>query len=157
MSDEHSWILGVWNHTSRRHALLCNEGDSAWFYLTKPGPNGPGSPGIVASAFVYNLVSPPPKLTDVRSWAPGAPPAAEGFAGPGAYVSNLPADGWEIHWSEDGESVALLREGEPMTMIVGPGHETYSRHLLKEGGWGRPWSATVYHRTFGDADPRGRG
>ena len=82
---EHGWILGEWNQRSGRHAIFCDEGESAWFYLTEPGPNGPGCPRVVASVFVCNLVHSPPKLTEVRAWAPGPPPAAEGFAGPDAY------------------------------------------------------------------------
>ena len=147
---EHGWILGEWNQLSGRHAIFCDEGDSAWFYLTEPGPNGPGCPRVVASVFVCNLVSLPPKLTEVRAWAPGPPPAAEGFAGPDAYLPGLAADEWAVRWSHDGHSGALTHAGRPVAMIVGPEHDLFSRNLVKAGGWGRPWSRAVFRDTFGD-------
>lgn len=141
-------ILAVWNPVSQRHALFCDEGDSAWLYLTQPGENGPECPPVVASVFVCNRVETAPSFTKLARWAPGPPPAAEGYAAPGAYYPTLEGLDWGIRWSLDGDSVALLQGEDPVAMIVAPNFELYSRYLLKEGGWGLPWSDAVYRHAF---------
>jgi hypothetical protein len=60
---------------SGRTATFEDDGTLAWLYLSGPGTTAP-----IADAWVCNRVS-PPAASEVGSYRPGPPPAAEGYAG----------------------------------------------------------------------------
>ena len=82
-----------------------DDGNSAWLYLSDSD-----TARVVAVAWAYNRVPPPP-MTQLESFRPGPPPAAEGFAGPEALCADPSAHRWSLQWSADGDSVAVLRDG----------------------------------------------
>jgi hypothetical protein len=53
-------------------------------------------------------------------------------------------------WSLDGNAVSVLIDGVPTGfLILGErGHGGYSRHLIKEGPWGRPWNEERFRKVF---------
>lgn len=130
--------------TSGRTATAEDDGTSAWLYLSEPG-----GPRVVADAWVYNRVPPPPRER-VASYRPAPPPAAEGFAGPDALCPDPAAHRWSLLWSADGESVALVRDGVPLALVARAGRPGYSRLLARPGPWGAPWDEAAYRAAVTD-------
>src|SRR5262249_31117335 len=115
-----------------------DDGTSAWLYLSAPD-----TPRVVADAWAYNRVPPPP-ASRVASYRPGPPPAAEGYAGPGALCAEPSAHAWSLLWSADGESVALLRDGVALALIALARRPGYSRLLTRSGPWGHVWDERLF-------------
>jgi hypothetical protein len=134
---------------SERHAVSgrCgtfeDDANSAWLYLSEPDTTR-----ITADAWVYNRVSPPSR-SHVSSYSPGPPPAAEGFAGPGAFCADPSAHRWSLRWSADGESLAVLRDGVALGLIARAGRPGYSRLLARSGPWGLVWDEGLFHAVMG--------
>ncbi len=129
---------------SLRHAILEDDGTSAWLYLTEPD-----KPKPVADTWVYNRIKAPSR-EEVRAYQGGPPPAAEGCAGPNALCSDPHDHEWALLWSSAGDSVAVVRDGMPLACIVS-GHERgFCRDLVGDGPWGNTWSYEVYRDVFGE-------
>lgn len=118
---------------SGRHGTFEDDGTSAWLYLSEPD-----TPRVAADAWAYNRVPPPP-VAQVGAYRPAPPPAAEGFAGPEALCPPPAAHRWELRWSADGESVAVLRDGVALALIARAGRPGYSRLPARSGPWGAVW------------------
>jgi hypothetical protein len=129
---------------SKRCAVFEDDGVVAYLYLSQPG-----SQTIVADAWVYNRVD-APDPADVNSYRPDPPPAAQGFAGERAQVSQPFARRWSFCWSADGHSVAICADGTPLAFIRAARRPGFSRNLNQTGPWGEPWSEEIYAATFGD-------
>ena len=111
-------FLSDQNAQSLRHAVVEDDGDVAYLYLTAPQ-----STTIAASAWIYNRASSPltpPPLT--RDWA--------------------------LLWSHDGHSVAILADGLPMACIVNATNPGYSRGLTAPTSLGTTWDHAIYARVF---------
>jgi hypothetical protein len=116
---------------SRRHAILEDDGTSAWLYLTAPD-----DPRPIADVFVYNRHAPADRLEDVAGSGP--PPIVTAFAAPGAVVSTPQRSTWRFHWSADGESVALKRDGVAVALIPSRRRRGYTAAVAAECPWGAP-------------------
>jgi hypothetical protein len=146
--NEHLF-LGEQHPVSRRRGTFEDDGTSAWLYLSEPRTHR-----VVADAWAYNRVPPPP-VSQVESYRPSPPPAAEGYAGPEALCLDPTAFGWGLRWSADGESVAVLRDGVAMALIARAGRPGYSRLLAKTGPWGAVWDEQVFREVMGESAERG--
>ncbi len=128
--------------SSRRFAVLEDDGTSAWLYLTEPDSRKPAG-----DAWVYNRIAAPPSEA-IKSYRGGPPPAAQGYASDSALCIAPTTHEWSFLWSSVGESVAVLMDDEPMACIVAGTKGGYSRELVKEGPWGHPWCNKLYEATF---------
>ena len=128
---------------SRRFAVLEDDGNSAWLYLTEPNCERP-----CADAWVYNRIAPPSR-EDVASFRPSPPPAAAGFARDTALCASPEKHQWAFLWSADGESVAVTKDGQAVACIIAGKKRGYSRELVKDGPWGSVWSDSVFAEAFG--------
>jgi hypothetical protein len=137
-------FLAEQHPVSGRQATFADDGTSAWLYLSEAG-----TPKVIADAWVYNRVPPPP-LSEVRSYRPGPPPAAEGYAAPEALCANPSAHRWSLVWSADGESIALLRDGIALALIARAERPGYSRFLCKTGPWGSVWDEELFRGVIGE-------
>jgi hypothetical protein len=137
-------FLGEKHPVSGRRGTFEDDGTSAWLYLSEPD-----SPRVIADAWVFNRVAPPP-VSRVASYRPGPPPAAEGYAGPGALCAVPAAHEWSLLWSADGESVAVLRDGVALALIARAGRPGYSRLLAKSGPWGLVWDEELFREVTGE-------
>ena len=142
-------FLGEQHSVSGRRGTFQDDGTSAWLYLSEPGTGR-----VIADVWAYNRVPAPP-LSKVGSYRPGPPPAAEGYAGPGALCPDPSAHRWELRWAADGESVALLRDGVALALIARAERPGYSRLLAKPGPWGAVWDEQLFREVMGEAaEPR---
>jgi len=141
MSDE-TLFLENEHPTSRRLAVLEDDGTSVWLYVTEPNSRKP-----TADAWVYNRIAAPP-ASAIESYRGGPPPAVQGYASDSALCGDPIAHRWSFIWSSDGESVAVAKDGEPAAFIVVGNKHGYSRELVKDGPWGHPWSNELFASTF---------
>ncbi len=76
------------------------------------------------------------------------PPAALGFASDTALCASPQKHAWVFLWSADGESAAVIKDGQPVACIVAAKKTGYSRELVKDGPWGNVWSDRVFGEAF---------
>jgi hypothetical protein len=141
MSDENLFLDNK-HPVSRRLAILEDDGTSGWLYLCDVDSLKP-----VADAWVYNRIA-APAVETIQSYHRDPPPAAQGYASEHAFCKDPSAYEWSFIWSQDGESVAVAKDGEVVAFIVGGQKGGYSRELVQEGPWGHPWSEGQFRSTF---------
>ncbi|QEL13939.1 hypothetical protein [Limnoglobus roseus] len=139
-------FLGEQHPVSGRRGTFEDDGNSAWLYLTEARTDR-----VIADAWVYNRV-PPPSLSQVASYRPAPPPAAEGYASADALCAEPTAYEWSLQWSADGESVAVLRDGVALGLIARGGRPGFSRLLVKAGPWGQPWDEERFRSVMGEQE-----
>jgi hypothetical protein len=128
--------------TSRRRAVFESTDAAGYLYLSSPDGHT-----IVADAWVCNTIDAPPPA-QIRTYRPGPPPAARGYATPDALMRDPDAHQWSFFWSADGHSVAICADGVPLAFIRAAQRPGYSRHLARSGPWGEPWSDGIFAAVF---------
>jgi hypothetical protein len=141
MPDE--LFLSERHPASGRHAILQDDGRCGWLYLTEGHASRP-----VSDVWVFNRI-PAPAPDQVRTYRPAPPPAAEGYAGDAALISAPAESHWSFQWAEDGEAVAVLRDGKPLAFDRAEQKHGFCRQLMRDGPWGRVWSDEAFEETFG--------
>jgi hypothetical protein len=136
-------FLSEQHPVSRRFASFDDDGTSAWLYLTEPNSRRP-----IADAWVYNRI-PAPRREDIGSFRPSPPPAAIGFASETALCLSPAKHEWCFRWSENGESVAIMKDGQAVACIIAGNRRGYSRELVTNGPWGKVWSEVEFTKEFG--------
>jgi hypothetical protein len=122
--------------------VVANEGASVWLYLTERDGKKP-----IADCWLLNTVLPP---TELHKYPAGksAPPATQAYAGPDAQRP-VPVEGTvEFRWSDDGESVAVLVNGDLLGFIAEGSTRGFSKHLVASGPFGRPLDRGLYATLF---------
>ena len=115
-----------------------------WLYLTAPGTKRPERDCPVFSTA---------PLAEKVDWAAirdsGAPPPlSKDVASSEAMVSRPVTGKFEAIWSSDGRSVALLRSGRCIAMIVAGAQRGHSRALAVESPLGLPFDDALAAATF---------
>lgn len=129
---------------SGRFAILEADADCAWLYLTASG-----QPQLEEDAFAFSpgpLVTKDEAMAAAKAGAP--PPLASEFASPIAVLTGTKPEEFAFKWSVDGESVAVLRNHDPIAMIVTGEKRGFSKALAKSGFYGEPWDQQLYEATF---------
>ena len=145
MSDDEGFVLDRRHPASRRRAILDVNGRCAWLYLTLPD-----NMRIDREAFVFS-----PGLLVTLDEAFGAakasqpPPLAADYASACAVIVDARREHFAFRWSDDGQSVAVLYQGDPIAMIIADTDHGFSRALGRSGFYGYPWNSDVYVDTFG--------
>lgn len=137
------------HETSRRAALIAEEGESVWLYLTEPGGGQ-----IVADCWLFNRV-PAPSGEEVRARRAefrerGVPPPASQEVIDQAALLGGPLDESRASfvWSADGEAVAAWLDGQ-LAGFIAPGESRgYSAHLRTRSPWGQPLLVERYDQLF---------
>jgi hypothetical protein len=143
MPDEEGLFLCEQHPLTRRHAVLEDDGQTIWLYLTVPD-----SPKPVTDVWVYNRV-PAHSVEKTSSFAPSPPPVPVGYAGEGGLLIDPQSHVWAFVWSSDGEAVALEKDGESVAFVRAGQKPGFSRQLVKDGPWGHAWSEGEYRAIFG--------
>ena len=130
---------------SRRFADFEDDGTTGYLYLTEPN----GSK-IAKDCWVYNRI-PAPEPSELQSYRGLPPPAARGYAGPDAERPEPPEGSVRFLWSVDGDAVCVVIADVPSGFVVigDGGHGGYSRHLIAESAWGKPWDEDRFGAVFG--------
>ena len=141
-AETHNLFLSEQNTVARRYAVLKDDGQTGWLYLTHPDATQP-----MADVWVFNRV-PPPRHEQIRSYAPSPPPAPVGYAGDFGLIEAPLKFRWLFIWSDDGEAVAVAKDGHPIAFILASRKHGFSRNLMRDGRWGMMWSEEAFEKTF---------
>ena len=143
-SDENGMFLTCQHATSRRHAIVDQSEGMIYFWLTEP-ESGRGVMGCP----LYSTV-PPPEAVDWELIARTgqSPPIMSDVASSEAVLANPVGSEFSAIWSPDGHSVAVVRGGRIVGMIVANATQGYSRALAKESAIGLPFDEALAMRTF---------
>ena len=128
---------------SKRSVIFEDDGKSSWLYLTEGDNLRP-----VSDAWVYNRIL-APNPSELDNFRPGPPPAPIGYTDDSAICSNPESSIWKFIWSEDGDSVSLLKDEQSCVFLTANSTTGYSRNLLTRGPWGKPWNEKLFCKIFG--------
>ena len=131
------------NSGSKRWAIVADEGDSVWLYLTEPESTRP-----IADCWLLNKVPAPDDITKYKD-AKSAPAATKAYVSPNALRPVPSEEDVEICWSADGNSVAVLLEGEVLGFIAAGSKYGWSKELVCDGPFGKPLNIKLYLELFG--------
>ena len=132
---------------SGRAALLEEDGDSCWLYLTAPG-----DAHLVADCWLYNCRV--FERAELRTWDRSRPPPApRELVGPAAVFGRAQRGRLTLRWSTDGGAVAALLDGQPLGYIAPDTRRGCHRALAAAGPWGAPFDEDQYGRLFGAVAP----
>src|SRR5512143_711531 len=132
--------------TSRRRAIVEDDGDSVWLYLTVPNGLSPS-----ADCWLYNRQA---VRSDIKTRPHDRPPPApDSVALPNSSRSSSLPERIQFQWDSDGESVAVSVDGEALGFILAGQRHGYSRYLHVVGPWGNPFDHSTYERVFGPSRP----
>ncbi|MGH9238901.1 MAG: hypothetical protein ACRD3G_12750 [Vicinamibacterales bacterium] len=137
-------IISARSEESGRTAVVHEEIDSVWLYLSRPGETRPE-----VACWVLNTSDAPPVPDFATYRGPSAPPPL-----PIAHVEGAPPDPrhgrWSLLWSRDGHAVAALLDDRPIAFIVAGQSRGYARYV-KAGAnpWALPWDEGSFAAAFG--------
>ncbi len=137
---------------SQRTAIIADEGDSVWLYLTDAGGEA-----VTADCWLMNRI-PAPRYADLAEHE-GAeryrdeglpPPAIAEVVADGAFRSvPLEATRCRFAWAANGESVAAYYEAELLGFIARGEPRGFSRFLRVPSPWGEPLDLERFGEVFG--------
>ncbi len=137
-------LLASRSSASGRTAIVSDEGDSVWLYLSRADSQQPER-----DCWLFNKSSAPP-APDARSYmSRGSPPPApaEMVAPNGVQEPPAPAR-WSFRWSARGDAVAVAIDGLEIGAVALEAPKGFALYLAKLGPWGRPWDASVIANLF---------
>lgn len=130
---------------SKRLAVLEDDGRVAFLYLTEPS-----IPKPVKDAIVYMRVQPIDAVDWERIKKTGDTPLLRrDLASPSAVITNPKAPEFSFNWSTDGESVAVLRNGQPLAFASAKNQYGYSRAVSVTSPLAIAWDEARYTTLFG--------
>jgi hypothetical protein len=139
-------VISEPHELSARTAIVADEGDSIWLYITESK-----SSDIVGACWMANAVG-VPDAPDLQSYTKQnlPPPAPAEVTHSGGAIEDALACNWELAWATDGQAACLFVDGEARGLITPSGG--YSRFLQLVCPWGKPWDNEVFQDLFGDQD-----
>ena len=130
---------------SKRYAVLEDNGKIAFLYLTEPG-----TPKPVKDAVVYIRVPPVEAVDWERIKKSGETPLLrKDLASPTAVIKNPKASEFKFKWSADGDSVAVLRDGQPLAFATIKERFGFSRAVSITSPLANAWDQARYTSLFG--------
>ena len=130
---------------SHRHAVLEDDGTIAYLYLTEPGSIRP-----VRDAVAYTRLAPAAKADPEQRRGNSEPaPLTAAVASGAAVIATPDAAEFSFVWAADGESVALLRSGQPLALSTAGEKLGYSKAVRTASALAHPWSEERFRELFG--------
>ena len=137
---------------SRRTAIIADEGDSVWLYLTDASGEE-----VTADCWLMNRI-PAPRYADLAAHegaeryreAGHPPPAIAEVVADGAFhPAPLEASRCRFTWAANGESVAAFYETELLGFIARGEPRGFGKFLRVASPWGEPLDLERYAEVFG--------
>ncbi len=133
------------NPVSKRYAVLEDNGKIAFLYLTEPG-----MPKPMKDAVVYTRVPPVDTVDWERIKKSGETPLLrKDLASSTAVIKNPKASEFKFKWSADGDSVAVLRDGQPLAFASVKERFGYSQAVNATSPLANAWDQARYSSLFG--------
>ena len=128
---------------SRRTAVIAEEIDSIWLYLSAPGEQKPQR-----DCWLLNTTAVVHEQSYYRQRG-APPPAPADRVGPEGVASPPATERWSVQWSVDGHSVAALLDGLPIGVISATGRGGMARFIgTGADPWALPWDEDAYRAVF---------
>jgi hypothetical protein len=146
-------LVALKHDRSLRTAIVTDEGDSVWLYLTHPDELR-----IAADCWLLNRAAALPsdvlrsRFEEYRSQALPPPAPAEAVGPDSLRTGVLEAADVTVAWSRAGEAVAVWVDEQPVGYISPGARRGHSRHLAAAGPWGEHWDEAEFRRLFLSAD-----
>jgi hypothetical protein len=128
---------------SRRTAVIAEEIDSVWLYLSAAGNETPER-----DCWLLNTTTTPREMAFYRER--GAPPPAPIDRVEHGGVLSAPGQ-WSVIWSASGDAVAALLNALPIGFVSAPDQRGWARYMRAgAGSWAKPWDEDTYRTLFVD-------
>jgi hypothetical protein len=128
-------LLKSTSAVSGRTAVVFEEEDSVWLYLTAPG-----SGRRERACWLFNKPSAPPDPEMAIYRAQSAPPPAPAsYIIPGGVREPAAAERWIFTWSRSGDAVVAAVDGLPLGFASISEKRGVSRYVARSGPWGSEW------------------
>jgi len=123
------------SEASGRSAVIADEGDSIWLYLTHPT-----RAEFERDCWLFNTPKAPddPELERYEQQSV-PPPAPARFINEGGVRPTPSEKSISVRWSADGNAVAVLVDGSPVGLASMSAECGMSRYLRESCPWGEPW------------------
>lgn len=123
------------SEASGRTAVIADEGDSVWVYLTRPD-----DAAIERDGWLFNKPSAPAEPEPDDYQAQGTPPPAPArfIVSDGTRALPEPRS-FGVRWSSDGHTALVLLDGLAIASVSASEERGMSRYLREACGWGVPW------------------
>jgi hypothetical protein len=132
----------VQHPTTKRWAILDDDGTSAWLTVTEPDVPRP-----VGDCFVYNCRMPEANLPSSQDRS-GPPPITTRFASELAHRPNVSSERVRVAWTARGDAAVVLLDDEPVALLVVGEKNGYSRGIAVDGPYGHPWDEARFEEVF---------
>ena len=142
MTASQDLFISEQHPVSRRWAVVEDDGRVAWLYLTEPDTRK-----SVADCWLYNRVETPAQFDSVRRRPPVVP---QTHAEAGATLQPPGRERVHLRWSPDGESVAVLIDGELIGFVARGQRRGFSRYIRVSGPFGSVLDTDLFQREFGE-------
>ena len=130
------------NSVTNKKAILEDNDRSCWLYLIDS--NGQ----IERDTFVYSPIEPNETL-DKEKIQNGMPPELiTSLASSEAILKNSQEEDFELKWSNDGNSIFVLHNKVPITMLLTTHKYGFSKALKVKSGFGHPWDKELFKDYF---------
>ena len=127
---------------SNRRAIVCDEGESVWFYLTDVDGQS-----LVADCWLFNTIAAPLDLSGFAD-RDRPPPATVSFAKVGTQRPAPRADEVAITWTLDGHGACVHVEGQVKGFIDARDGHAQCVNLTQSGPFGAEFDSAVYANRF---------
>lgn len=144
--EDDALLLEFDSEASGRTAVIADEGDSVWLYLTHPSDEE-----IERDCWLFNTPTAPAEPDPAVYEAQSAPPPAPAHLITDEGTRAVPQErSFRVRWSADGESAAVWLDETPIGLVTMSEERGISRYLREAAAWGRPWDEAVFAALFGD-------
>jgi hypothetical protein len=130
--------------TTKRWAILEDDGVSAWLYVSEPNVPKP-----IGDCFVYNCQPPQTKLPESQDRS-GPPPIIGKFASSRAALADEFARSLRLSWTRSGNAAAVWLDHEPIAFLEVGQKRGVSRGIGTVGPYGHPWDESRFAELFSD-------
>jgi len=133
-------LITSYNDDTKRHAVLEDDGLSAWLYLHAPSDNPRRTGPVERACFVYNRKA-AIDTGSVQEYRPKSPPIGKDYVAEVAVTEGPSRYRWVLEWSKGAEAVLLTRDGQPWCLVEvnGTSKRGHCKSIKAEGPWGCPW------------------
>lgn len=137
-------FLSSHSDISDRFAILDETEQVAFLYLTQQGTQKPEK-----DAIAYMRISPPESIDWQEMAETGLPPILSAkLASTQAVISDSNEHQFSFVWSQDGTTVALIYNGNPIAFVSISEPIGYSKAVAKENKLTNPWDQVLYDKLF---------
>jgi hypothetical protein len=132
---------------SGRRAIVSEDGDSVWLYLTAQHDLG-----IERDCWLFNTPTAHPSRdhSAYRAWGL-PPPAPPELLTPESVRDPSELRDWRFYWSGPGDEVAVVADGQGLGIVSLHHPRGFARLITAASAWANVWNPELFERLVGGA------